>query len=240
MLGGVRSAGAAWRLRQGGVRLYAQYYNTMTLSGTPAVTEVDQNYNDNFNGLAPLAGVDATQWSAKWTGTFTPSVTGTYYFSTTSDDGSRLFVNGQELVNNWQDGYATTNDGSISLAAGQAVPIEIDYYQDGGGSELLTGVQAPDSSSPITQAAQLAAKSNVAIVFASYLEGEATDLSTIDLPGLQNPLIQAVAGGPNVARGKARTGVTRPPSGGPRPGTMPRQAPRRPTTGRAPGTRAPP
>ncbi|MGI8448648.1 MAG: glycoside hydrolase family 3 C-terminal domain-containing protein [Streptosporangiaceae bacterium] len=187
------SAGSLTPAQGGGQGLYAQYYNNMTLSGSPAVSEVDQNYNDNFNGLVPLAGVNAAQWSARWTGTFTPSVTGTYYFSTTSDDGSRLFVNGQELVNSWQDGYAATNDGSISLTAGQAVPIEIDYYQDGGGSELLTGVQAPDASSPITQAAQLAAKSSVAIVFASYLEGEATDLSNIDLPGLENPLIQAVA-----------------------------------------------
>jgi beta-glucosidase-like glycosyl hydrolase len=187
------TAGAVTPSQGSGPGLYAQYYSNMTLSGTPVVTQVDQNYNVNYNGASPVAGVNADQWSAKWTGTFTPSVSGTYYFSTTGDDGSRLFVNGQELVNNWRDGYAITSDGSISLTAGQAVPIEIDYYQDGGGSELFVGAQAPDSTSPIVQAAQLAAKSNVAIVFASLLEGEATDLTSIDLPGLQNQLIEAVA-----------------------------------------------
>jgi beta-glucosidase len=120
-------------------------------------------------------------------------VAGTYFFSATGDDGSRLFVNGQELVNNWRDGYAITGDGSVSLSVGQQVPIEIDYDQDGGGSELFVGAQAPDSTSLIVQAAQLAAKSNVAIVVASLLEGEATDLTSIDLPGLQNQLIEAVA-----------------------------------------------
>ena len=187
------TAGEVTPSQGSGPGLYAQYYNNMTLSGTPVVTQVDQNYNVNYNGTAPVAGVNADQWSAKWTGTFTPSVTGTYYFSTTGDDGSRLFVNGQELVNNWRDGYAITSDGSISLTAGQAVPIEIDYYQDGGGSELFVGAQAPDSTSPIAAAAQLAAKSNVAIVFASLPEAEGTDLTSIDLPGLQNPLIEAVA-----------------------------------------------
>ena len=126
------TAGEVTPSQGSGPGLYAQYYNNMTLSGTPVVTvvQVDQNYNVNYNGTAPVAGVNADQWSAKWTGTFTPSVTGTYYFSTTGDDGSRLFVNGQELVNNWRDGYAITSDGSISLTAGQAVPIEIDYYQE--------------------------------------------------------------------------------------------------------------
>jgi len=176
-----------------GQGLYAQYFNNMTLSGTPVLTRTDQNYETNYNGGPPAPGVNATQWSAKWTGTFRPAVTGTYYFSTTADDGNRLFINGQEVINSWRDGYADTNDAAVNLTAGQPVPVELDYYQNGGGSELFFGAQAPDSSSPIVQAAQLAAKSSVAIVFASLLEGEATDLTGIDLPGLQNPLIQAVA-----------------------------------------------
>jgi beta-glucosidase-like glycosyl hydrolase len=176
-----------------GQGLYAQYYNNETLSGTAVVSEVDQNYTDNFNGAAPVTGVNATGWSAKWTGTLTPTTTGTYYFSTTSDDGSRLFVNGQELVNDWVDQGATSTDGSISLTAGQPVSIEVDYYQDGGGSILQTGWQPPGPTSPIGQAAALAAKSSVAVVFAGYSEGEGSDLTGIDLPGLQNALIEAVA-----------------------------------------------
>jgi beta-glucosidase-like glycosyl hydrolase len=176
-----------------GQGLYAQYYNNINLTGTPVASEVDQNYTDNFNGASPVAGVNATGWSAKWTGTLTPTTTGTYYFSTTSDDGSRLFVNGQELVNDWVDQGATSTDGSISLTAGQPVSIEVDYYQDGGGSTMQTGWMPPGPNSPIAQAAALAAKSSEAVVFAGYSEGEGSDLAGIDLPGLQNQLIEAVA-----------------------------------------------
>ncbi|HEV2640349.1 MAG TPA: carbohydrate-binding protein [Actinocrinis sp.] len=176
-----------------GQGLYGQYYDNINLSGSPVVSQVDQNYTDNFNGAAPVAGVNATGWSAKWTGTITPTTTGTYYFSTTSDDGSRLFVNGQELVNDWVDQGATTSDGQINLTAGQPVSIEVDYFQDGGGSTMQTGWLPPGPNSPITQAAALAAKSSVAVVFVGYSEGEGADLTGIDLPGLQNELIEAVA-----------------------------------------------
>ena len=56
-------------------------------------------------------------------------VTGTYTFTTTSDDGVRLYVNGQLLIDNWTDhrGRTEQRDAS-SLAAGQRYDIRMDYY----------------------------------------------------------------------------------------------------------------
>jgi beta-glucosidase len=179
-----------------GAGLTAQYYNNMTLSGTPVLTRTDPNVNFDWGPNSPVSpgpGVNATQWSVKWTGTITAPVTGSYTFSLTSDDGSRLFVNGTKIIDNWRDQGANTETGTVTLTAGQSVPVEIDYYQDGGDDLVNLGWQIPGQPTPLDQAVALAKSSQVAVVFAGNFESEGSDLSTIDLSTAQNQLISAVA-----------------------------------------------
>jgi beta-glucosidase len=177
-----------------GAGLTGQYFNNMTFSGTPAFTRTDGPVDFNFNGASPGTGVGATHWSAKWTGKVTPATTGTYTFAVNSDDGSRLFVNGQQIINDFQDQAATTTTGTINLTAGVPVSIELDYFQDGGASQVSLGWAPPGFTTPAIQAAvNLARTSSVAVVFANNVESEGSDLSSIDLPGDQNLLISAVA-----------------------------------------------
>ena len=177
-----------------GPGLYAQFYNNMTLSGSPVLTRVDPQVDFNWNGNSPGNGVNATQWSAKWTGTLTAPQTGTYTFSITSDYGSRLFINNQKLIDNWRDQGSTTATGTIALTAGQSYTIEADYYQNGGLSNMTLGWLLPDgSNSPINQAVALAKSSSVAVVFANDQESEGADRSNLSLPSNQDQLIEAVA-----------------------------------------------
>jgi beta-glucosidase len=172
--------------------LSAQFFNNMTLSGTPVATRTDPNVDFNWNGQSPQSGVGATQWSAKWTGTIVPPATGTYTFSLSSDDGSRLFINGQQVIDNWRDQATNTETATVSLTAGQAASVEVDYYQNGGASNVSLGWELPGQD-PIGQAVTAAKSSDVAVVFASDFESEGSDLTSIDLPGQQNQLISAVA-----------------------------------------------
>jgi beta-glucosidase len=176
-----------------GTGVTGQYYDNMTLSGTPAATQNAPNVDFNWNSGSPVSGVPATQWSAKYTGTLTPPTTGTYTFSLTSDDGSRLYINGNEVIDNWRDQASTTETGTVSLTAGQPVSIEVDYYQDGGDDLVSLGWQPPSSVSLLQQAVDVAKSSDVAIVFASDFESEGSDLSNIDLSSDENNLIEAVA-----------------------------------------------
>lgn len=172
--------------------LSGQFYSNMALTGSPVLTRIDPNVDFNWNGNSPGSGVGATQWSAKWTGTIDPPATGSYTFSLTSDDGSRLFINGQQVISMWQDQAATTQTATVNLTAGQPASVEVDYYQDGGASSLSLGWQPPGGDL-IQQAAATAAKSDVAVVFAADPESEGTDLPNLELPGQQNQLISAVA-----------------------------------------------
>jgi beta-glucosidase len=172
--------------------LTGSFYPNMTLSGTPTLTRTDPAVDFNWYAGSPAAGIGTTGWSAKWTGTLTPPTTGSYTFSLTSDDGSRLFVNGSQVINNWSDHGSATVTGTVTLTAGQAANIEVDYYQNGGLANVTLGWQAPGSD-PITDAANTARSADVAVVFVGMSEGEGSDLSSITLPGQQNQLISAVA-----------------------------------------------
>ena len=172
--------------------LFAQFYNGTGLSGTPVLSRVDPTVNFIWGGASPAAGVPATSWSAKWTGTLRPPTTGTYTFALNSDDGSRLFINGQQVINNWFDQPPTTRTGTVNLTAGQAVSIEVDYFQDGGGSQVSLNWQIPNQNLH-GPAVALARSSDVAVVFVSNAEGEGADLGNIDLSGVQNQLVSDVA-----------------------------------------------
>jgi beta-glucosidase len=172
--------------------LQGQYYTGTTMSGTPVLTRTDPTVNFIWGGASPAPGLPATGWSARWTGTLTPPTTGTYTFATTSDDGSRLIIDGQTVVNNWFNQPATTRSGTIALTAGQPVSIELDYFQDGGGSQVALNWQVPNQDL-LTPAVNAARAADLAVVVVSLGEGEGADLSTIDLSGVQNQLVSSVA-----------------------------------------------
>jgi beta-glucosidase len=91
-----------------------------------------------------------------------------------ADGGAGVQTIGGGSATVTSSGTVSPLDG-IKARAGSGVDVE---YSDG---------------SDVTQAANLAAGSDVAIVFANYGEQEGTDLTSIDLPGNQNDLISSVA-----------------------------------------------
>ena len=60
-----------------------------------------------------------------------PVDSGTYRFTVRSDDGARLWVNGQQVINQWQEQGSTTVTGDISLNSG-SVPVTLEYFDQGG------------------------------------------------------------------------------------------------------------
>src|SRR6185503_7622888 len=99
---------------------------------TPIITRGDLTVNFTWTG-SPAAGVGGDNFSTRWTGRVEAPVTGTYRFSTVSDDGIRLWVNGQQVINNWTDHSSTTNtSAAIALTAGVRYTITLEYYEKTG------------------------------------------------------------------------------------------------------------
>ncbi|GAA3433792.1 glycoside hydrolase family 3 C-terminal domain-containing protein [Kutzneria kofuensis] len=172
--------------------LQGEYFTNKTLDGTPAATRTDPTVSFDWTGKSPASGLSTTNYSVKWTGTLTPPATGTYTFGLSSDDGSRLFVNGKQVIDNWRDQASHTETATVDLTAGTPAQIEVDYYQSGGDATVNLGWAQPDQDLQ-GEAVALAAKSDVAIVYANDFETEGSDLGDIELPGTQNQLISAVA-----------------------------------------------
>jgi hypothetical protein len=98
---------------------------------------------------------DGDTFSVKWTGYIKPDYTGTYTFYTTSDDGARLYVNGSTVINSWIDQGPTEHSGTIALTAGQWYPIELDFYENGGGAAITLSWSEASVSKQIIPAANL-------------------------------------------------------------------------------------
>jgi len=113
----------------GGVR--GDYYKGMDLRKL-VLTRIDPQINFNWGGGAPDEAVGAEQFSVRWTGEVESVFTETYTFYTNSDDGIRLWVDGQQLVDNWTDHGATEDSGRIGLVAGQTYSIVMEMYENGG------------------------------------------------------------------------------------------------------------
>lgn len=102
--------------------------NLNNLKATQKVSNIDNSWD--FSAPSSLVNVDT--FSVRWTGKITAPTTGNYTFTTFVDDGVRLWVNGQQLVNDWNSGSAREKSGTISLTAGSSYDIKMEYYEAGG------------------------------------------------------------------------------------------------------------
>ncbi len=109
----------------------AKYFNNMTMSGTPVVDQCESAINHDWGAGAPVAGVNADGFSATWDGSFTFTSAGTYTFTATADDGIRVFVDGNKVIDAWKDQGATTYTAPVTLTAGSHT-VHVEYYENGG------------------------------------------------------------------------------------------------------------
>ncbi len=112
-----------------GSGLAGAYFNNVTLSGSPVLERVERvafNWPDS-----PGPGVDANRFSVRWTGLVEPPSTGSYQFRTRSNDGVRLWVDGQLVIDNWA-AHATVNDTSatIALVRNRRYEVRMEYYDN--------------------------------------------------------------------------------------------------------------
>ena len=99
----------------------------------------DIDFGSSSQAWDPLG--QSSNYGADVTATIRVQSTGNYTFNTTSDDGSLLFIDGQQVVNNNFYQGATERTGSINLTAGTHT-MEVQYFQGGGGSSLAATLPA--------------------------------------------------------------------------------------------------
>ncbi len=178
--------------------LLGAYFDNRTRTGTPKFTRVDKTIDFDWGAHGPGGDIGATNYSVRWTGTFTAPETKTYHLAITSDDGSYLYIDDQLVADNGGNHGEVTVPASVPMEAGKSYRIRIDYDQAGGGASMRLGWRNPNDprqDPSIDDAVATARKAALAIVCvgnAPITESEGADVADFMLPGKQQELLTRV------------------------------------------------
>ncbi|MCF2443694.1 alkaline phosphatase family protein [Dyadobacter sp. CY345] len=109
---------------------------------------------DQINGILEKGN---ESFALQFSGFIQIDTPGKYTFSTQSDDGSKLFIDGKEFVDNDGNHGVMEETGSIELTAGRH-PIRVEYYNNGGGFWLDAFYKGPGITKQLIPANKLFAK----------------------------------------------------------------------------------
>lgn len=150
----VTSTSAAAASPLGTIGLSAQYFNDKDFT-TPILTRTDASIDFDWGQGSPDGAITADNFSARWTGQILPTQSEAYTFYTHSDDGVKLWVNGQLLIDHWAPHAAAEDSSVINLVAGQKVDIQLDYYEQGGDAVAQLLWSSPSQVKEVVPQSQL-------------------------------------------------------------------------------------
>lgn len=108
-----------------GTGLAATYFAKVDFTGA-TVSRIDPTIS--FAGIgSPAQGIPAEWWSAAWVGSIEVPRTDRYTFTTNSDDGILLDIDGRTIIQNWTGHAPTLDRGQVELRAGRHT-VAIRFY----------------------------------------------------------------------------------------------------------------
>src|SRR5579884_2711530 len=108
----------------------ACYYSGTALSGNPVLTETDNQINFDWGAGSPAPSVPASNFSARWQGYFNFD-SAVYSFVAQVSDGIRVYIDGQLLIDHWQDQPVTFYQARPAISQGSHL-ITVEYYAHSG------------------------------------------------------------------------------------------------------------
>ncbi|MEH2321249.1 PA14 domain-containing protein [Nostoc sp.] len=116
----------------------AEFFNNIDRAGTPVLVQdwgsSNQNFSRDWGNGSPGVGVNFDNFSARVTTQryFAPGV---YQIQTNSDDGVRVRIGNQTVIDKLIDQGSTNHYGSFTSSGGM-FNVSIEYYERGGGANL--------------------------------------------------------------------------------------------------------
>lgn len=104
---------------------------------------IDKQVHFNWGNASPGPEIPNDDFSVKWTGYIQVPVSGEYTFYIDSDNGRRLFIDNQMVIDQWVNDWDIEYSGSIFLEEGVKYPLELDYFEAFGGASISFSWSSP-------------------------------------------------------------------------------------------------
>lgn len=171
--------------------LSVSYFKGKTLAGDAVSTQAEKSINHVWTNENPSpAGM--LDFSARWVGHFTVANSGSFIATTRSDDGIRVWIDGKQVIDHWDDHGEETDTVNLSLTSGRH-DIKVEYYQGIGEAIAKFGLVDLGKIKQNPELSQALAKADAVVVgvgFNAATESEGRDRS-FDLPFEQQMLLDA-------------------------------------------------
>ncbi len=125
-----------------GIGLKGEYFDLSNLT-VLRFTRTDSIIDFDWDDGSPSPSVGTNDYSIRWTGQVKPDFTETYTFHAVTEGGVRLWVNGQQLINNWNDSGPRERTGTITLTAGQRYDLKLEYKETTGTAAIQLQWSSP-------------------------------------------------------------------------------------------------
>ena len=184
----------------------ARFWNNTKMSGSPVyeTSYASALRFDNGGNTVFAPGVNLTDFTAQFKGSFVADKDETLDITYTNDDGFRLIVNGDTLANRWKTDPLRFTRRKLDVKKGQRYDIQVDYMQLLGGATLNFDIASVRNVTAQELAAR--AKDVETVIFVGgispNLEREEAkvnepgfdngDRTSIELPAVQREILKAL------------------------------------------------
>jgi alpha-D-xyloside xylohydrolase len=123
-----------------------QYFageNFETPKGRVIDEKIDHTWPDPPLAALPAGMTELNHFSARWEGHLVAPEDGEYELGLAADDGFRLFLNGEKLIEDWTNGAERYRSIKRTLRQGESVPVKIEFFQGTGNRVLRFAWRTP-------------------------------------------------------------------------------------------------
>ena len=184
----------------------ARFWNNTKMEGKPVyeTTYATAIHFDNGGNTAFAPGVNLSDFTLSMNGSFTADKDGTLDIIRYNDDGFRMIVNGDTIINKWRANGLWTSKDKLEVKKGQRYDIQFDYMQLKNEAVLNLDIAAVRNVTPGEIAAR--AKDVETVIFVGGIspdlereEAKVTepgfdngDRTSIELPAAQREILKAL------------------------------------------------
>lgn len=122
------------------------------VEGRSAATRTDAQVNLYWNEAQPAAGIPIKDAAARWTGVLVPPVSGEYRLGLIAEGAVRLHLDDRVVIDSWKPERERPLEVTLSLEAGRAYAVRLDYVQLTATGRIQLGWIAPGRNDALERA----------------------------------------------------------------------------------------